>query len=64
VSASDLVIAAAVLSAAGWLLWRSVARSKGGCHGCTSGGCHGRKESASTPASGLVRIGTQRRLRP
>jgi len=48
---ADVVIAAVVLAAAGWLLWRSI-RKGGSCHGC-AGGC------GRAPGGGpdLVRLG-------
>jgi hypothetical protein len=49
----DLVIAAAVLAAACWLLVRSLRRTGGGCAGCSGGGCgRGPREPAA-----LVRLG-------
>ena len=51
VGPSDLLIAAAVLAAAAWLLVRSIQRTGGGCHGC-SGGCARRP-----PVDALVRLG-------
>lgn len=52
-TAADMAIAAAVLGAALWLLWRSVWRSKGGCAGCSGGACR----SSQRDAAELVRIG-------
>ncbi len=45
----DLFTAAAILAVAGWILWRSLLRKKGGCHGC-SGCSHGGGDD-------LVRLG-------
>ncbi len=53
---ADFVIAAVVLAAASWLLYRSMRRA-GNCHGC-SGACGRPPEQG---ASGLVRLGKQRR---
>ena len=52
----DLVIAAAVLAAAGWLLVRSLRRTGGGCAGCSGAGC-ARGPRAPTA---LVRLGGPR----
>lgn len=49
---ADLLIAAVVLGAAIALLFRSIRRTQGGCHGCASGGCGARRD-----ASELVRLG-------
>ncbi len=46
---ADVVIAAVVLAAAGWLLWRSI-RKGGSCHGC-AGGC-----GRPPPRDELVRL--------
>jgi hypothetical protein len=52
VSATDAVIAALVLAAAGWLLYRSLWRARGPCGGCSGGGC-GRDRAAP---EGLVKL--------
>jgi len=49
VGVADFVIAALVLAAAGWLLYRSIRRT-GSCHGC-SGGC-----ARPPPRDELVRL--------
>lgn len=36
---ADMIIAAAILGVAAWLLYRSVWKKKGHCHGCEGGGC-------------------------
>lgn len=36
---SDMVIAAVILAGAAYLLYRSVWKKKGHCHGCDGGGC-------------------------
>jgi hypothetical protein len=46
----DLVTAALILAGACWLLYRSLFKRKGACHGCDSGACR-------PPAGGLVRLG-------
>jgi hypothetical protein len=51
--AIDLTLAAAILAAAGWLLYRSYRRARGGCCGC-SGGCG---ESPKTDLVSLRRAG-------
>jgi hypothetical protein len=56
VGVADLVIAAVVLAAASWLLYRSVRRA-GNCHGCSSGACGRPPEQGG---SGLVRLGKHR----
>jgi hypothetical protein len=40
---SDIIIAAAILSGTGWLLYRSLWQKRGGCCGCGGGGCCGKK---------------------
>ena len=52
----DLFTAAAILAVAGWILYRSLIRKKGGCHGC-SGCSHG---GANKGPSDVVRIGAPR----
>lgn len=47
----DVVIAAFVLTGAGWLLWRTVARPGGGCAGCSQRG------ACQAPTRDLVRLG-------
>jgi hypothetical protein len=55
----DVLVSAAILAVALWLLVRSVRRAgAGGCHGCTSGGCGTRRGSGVAP---LVSIGSPRR---
>lgn len=56
-TAADMVIAAAVLCAAMWLLWRSVWGNKGHCVGCSGGACRPPQRDAAE----LVRIGQLRR---
>jgi hypothetical protein len=56
-SPGDLVTAAIILSVAGWILWRSLLRKKGGCHGCS--GC-----SSQGGGSGVVKLGAPRGPRP
>jgi hypothetical protein len=54
---ADLVTAAVILAGAALLLYRSIVRTKGGCHGCESGGCRPpQRETAE-----LVRLGQPRR---
>lgn len=36
---ADMIIAAAILGVAAWLLYRSVWKKKGHCHGCEGGCC-------------------------
>jgi hypothetical protein len=49
----DLAIAAGVLAAAGWLLYRSLVKGGGGCGGCSQrGACH-------APPRELVRLGSR-----
>lgn len=56
---TDILIAAAVLAAAGWILVRSFRRG-GGCGGCSgSGGCARRR-----PEDALVRLGGSADRRP
>ncbi len=38
----DLIIAAAILGVAVWLLYRSIWKKKGHCHGCD--GCSGERK--------------------
>jgi hypothetical protein len=56
-SLADLVIAAVVLSGATYLLYRSLWKGQGSCHGCTSGGCRPRPRDQAE----LVRLGQPRR---
>jgi hypothetical protein len=49
----DLVLAAAILAAAGWLLCRSFSRN-GGCAGCPNRGCGSRGSPRRAP---LVKLG-------
>lgn len=56
-AAADIAIAAAVLGAALWLLWRSLWGSKGHCVGCSGGACRPSQRDAAE----LVRIGQLRR---
>jgi hypothetical protein len=53
VSPLDLVIAGAILAAAGWLLCRSFSRG-GGCAACPNRGCASRGRAQPEP---LVRLG-------
>jgi hypothetical protein len=52
VGPGDLVTAALILAGAAWLLYRSFARTKGGCHGCAGAGCR-----PPSRDEGLVRLG-------
>ncbi len=52
--AGDLFTAAVILAGAGWLLWRSLLRKKGACHGCSGRGCGRPAEST------VVRLGSPR----
>jgi len=54
VSATDILIAGAILAGSCWLLYRSLVKSRGGCHGC--GGC-GARAQPDRP----VKIGPPRR---
>ena len=54
---ADAVIAVLILAGAATLLYRSLFKGKGACHGCSSGGC-GAPARAPAP---LVRLGTQPR---
>ena len=58
VSLADLVIAALVLAAAAYLLYRSFWRKGGACHGCAGGGCRPRARAPEEVA--LVRLGRPR----
>jgi hypothetical protein len=49
--AGDLFIAALILAATVYLLYRSLFRTKGGCHGCSGGGCR------RPPESTVVQLG-------
>ena len=51
--AADIAIATAVLSAAFWLIYRSLWKAKGACHGCSSGGSCRPPEQGG---SGVVRL--------
>jgi hypothetical protein len=53
-SGSDVVIAALVLAGSAWLLYRSLWKARGPCHGCSGGGC-GRGGSTSER---LVKLGS------
>jgi hypothetical protein len=57
VSAADLAIASVVLAGALWLLYRSVVRGQGACHGCSGGSCGKRPERPPE----LVRLGSHRK---
>ncbi len=46
--ASDIAIAAAILGAATYLLYRSIWKKKGHCPGCSSGGC-GPRDTVPVP---------------
>jgi attachment p12 family protein len=52
----DLFTAAAILALAAWILYRSLFRKQGGCHGC-SGCSHG-------GGSDLVRLGARSSRNP
>jgi hypothetical protein len=53
VSLSDAIVAALIVAAACWWLYRSLWK-RGPCHGCSGGGgCHGR----AAPPEPVVRIG-------
>jgi hypothetical protein len=54
VGLADAVIAALVLAGAAALLYRSLFKGKGSCHGCASAGACGAPARAATP---LVRLG-------
>jgi FeoB-associated Cys-rich membrane protein len=54
VGATDLAIALAILAATLWVLYRSLWKTRGGCHGCTGGGCGSRKSAGSDH---LVKLG-------
>jgi hypothetical protein len=54
---ADFVTATLILAGAAYLLYRSIWKKKGHCHGCESGTC--RPESRQT--GGLVRVGERRR---
>lgn len=56
----DLFTAAVILSLAGWILYRTLLRKQGGCHGC-SGCSHGAPKRG---ASDVVRIGAPRGRSP
>ncbi len=51
--AGDLITAALILAGTFYLLYRSLFRKKGGCHGCSGDGC-GRGRATETP---VVRLG-------
>ncbi len=40
--ASDIIVASVILAGAAYLLYRSLWKKKGNCHGCASGGCPSR----------------------
>jgi len=40
---SDVIIAVVIIAAALYLLYHSLWKKKGHCHGCGDGGCCGRK---------------------
>ncbi|HSN92000.1 MAG TPA: FeoB-associated Cys-rich membrane protein [Anaeromyxobacteraceae bacterium] len=50
---ADIAIASLILAGAFWLLYRSVWKRKGFCHGCAGDGCRPRPRDRS----GLVRLG-------
>jgi hypothetical protein len=56
VGLADAVIAALVLAGAAALLYRSLFKGKGSCHGCSSAGACGAPPRAAAP---LVRLGAQ-----
>ena len=41
-SMTDMAWMAMVLAGTGWLLYRSLWKKKGQCHGCGGGGCCGK----------------------
>lgn len=51
----DLFTAAAILAVAGWILYRSLLRKKGGCHGCA--GCSHGSEGPVVRIGGRARPG-------
>ena len=53
--AGDLFTAALILAATGYLLYRSLFRTKGGCHGCSGGGC------GRSPENTVVQLGASPR---
>jgi hypothetical protein len=55
VSAADFAIASVVLAGALWLLYRSVVRGQGACHGCSAGACGKRPDRPPE----LVRLGSR-----
>lgn len=44
---SDMIIAGAILAGAFYLLYHSVWKKRGHCHGCSDDGCGGKKSAAS-----------------
>ncbi len=46
--ASDIIVASVILGGATYLLYRSLWKKKGHCHGCASGGCAAR-DTVSIP---------------
>jgi hypothetical protein len=53
---ADAVIAAGILGGALYLLYRSLWKGGGSCHGCEGGACR----PSSRDHAGLVRLGTER----
>ena len=41
---SDMIIAAVILAVAFWILYHSLWKKKGHCHGCSSGCCGSEKK--------------------
>lgn len=41
---SDMIIAAVIVAGAFWILYRSLWKKKGHCHGCSSGCCDSEKK--------------------
>ena len=55
-SATDILLAGAILAGSCWLLYRSLVKSGGHCHGC--GGCGARTRQPES----LVKLGRPPRL--
>ncbi len=55
-SPGDFLITAVILAGAAYLLYRSLWKNQGACHGCASGGCRSRPR---VPGE-LVRLGARR----
>jgi hypothetical protein len=54
---ADFVTASAILAGASYLLYRSILKKKGFCHGCESGACRPPPRETAE----LVRLGRPRR---